>query len=1436
MPIDVEKELARLHRTKADMDAIIHSIKKLDLQPTNRALIKTPHKDSRKIIKRSDLRMAAILDDFSHNCFEQECKVINLGIGNWKAEIDDLIPDILFIESAWDGKNGDWHKKVSVESEDVTKLISHCRSKSIPIVFWNKEDPIHYEKFLWIAKKADWIFTTDIDCIGRYKLDTGIKNVSLMPFAASPYYHNPVEKYERSSCAVFAGAYYPNFKDRIVDTEKLLSIASETVGLDIWDRNYKKADSENRFPDKYTSFIRGGLDHKDMDKAYRGYKYGLSVSTIKNSQTMFARRVFEQLASNTPTISTYNRAIHNIFGDLVVSSDDENLLRGSMEKLRSDERFYRHYRLLGLRKVLTEHTYGNRLECLIERVLKTKVAENKKRLSLVAFIDNNKEWQNIEISISDFRENHCHKYIVYSRDVDERLLATRIPNIKFIPLESAGDKRISNFVKDEYLGIIDGQNYYGPHYFADLVLALSFVDATGIGKASEYVSDGKDISLHKDGNQYRFVDSLRYDASIIKTDVVSVLTLKQLKEKIIDEEIKGVTCFSIDEFNFVRNVSVGNPFPMDVEDIESGITAEELQRKGDEILVIDEATERRIIDNELHNFLRGFGNFDNRSVKWTDSVRSRDISSSLNPEEHSYSKFRAPIPKKDFLLVDKLFSRMDASRKGALDISLAFVCLDAKKVKLESLFVRPGRPLDAKLPDGCEFVWPWIRASNSGEASIEGISIGGTPRKIFSWIKSGEYLLITNIYPSYGDLYKNQFVHKRVLAYKDNGLKMDVFKFSYKEEGFSEYEGVQIISGQKYLLDGILKASDYKGILVHFLQPEVWDVIKEYRDICDITIWVHGFEIQPWQKRVCNYTDDEALEKAQLDSDTRMAFWRKVFVESGDRVKFVFISNYLLTEALSDVGVQKRPEFHVVNNFIDTDRFSYETKDPNQRKKILSIRPYATPIYANDLTVKCILELSKRQFFEQLEFLLIGDGALFESVLEPLKDFKNVRLDKRFLTADEISALHKNYGVFLVPTRMDSQGVSRDEAMSSGLVPITNRVAAIPEFVDDTSGMIAEAEDYVGMANLIQRLYDEPELFLKLSEGASSNVRKSRGKIQTIEKEIEIFGSETPKKFNLDAADPDISVVVTAYNIEDYIGVCLDSIVSQTTDNIEILVIESSSDDRTGEIVDDYGSRFPRRVKVIHTPRRGQGAARNLGIETARGRYIGFVDGDDFVEKNMFQEMFETANKESADIVVCDYCFLYPEGKTKHIDSLGDRGFKDIRSNLLMSGTTACWNKLFKKELIKDRKFEEDISAEDFRFVVTSIIDAEKISHLNKNLYNYRQRTDSTLGSLKQFGERNFELFQAYERTLEYVKNTHGEVIDALLDRMVINAFNWRVDDIHNIEDPVIRATYMRRWGDELNRIIPGWQNRSPVKKWISNHSDGERIVDSYANGLKSRD
>jgi glycosyltransferase involved in cell wall biosynthesis len=364
-------------------------------------------------------------------------------------------------------------------------------------------------------------------------------------------------------------------------------------------------------------------------------------------------------------------------------------------------------------------------------------------------------------------------------------------------------------------------------------------------------------------------------------------------------------------------------------------------------------------------------------------------------------------------------------------------------------------------------------------------------------------LVLSNQYPSYDNLYRNAFVHRRVVGYTQEGLDVDVF--CLRNGGaleYREFENVDVTVGPPVQLQAKLARRGYAGVLVHFLDPAMWEVLRDVLDHTQITVWVHGSEVQPWYRRDFNYRDEAERDQAKVLSEVRMAFWRDVLASPHPNLHLVFVSQYFAEEVMEDVGIRLRPDqYSVIHNFIDTDLFAFHPKPADQRFRVLSIRPYASRKYANDLSVEAVLQLSRQPAFERFEFRFIGDGPLFDETLAPIAHLPNVVIERRFLSQGEIAQLHREYGVFLCPTRMDSQGVSRDEAMSSGLVPVTNAVTAIPEFVDTSCGILAPGEDARAMADGIQALASDPALFLRMAAAAAGRARAQCGYAATIRRE-----------------------------------------------------------------------------------------------------------------------------------------------------------------------------------------------------------------------------------------------------------------------------------------------------------------------------------------------
>ena len=238
--------------------------------------------------------------------------------------------------------------------------------------------------------------------------------------------------------------------------------------------------------------------------------------------------------------------------------------------------------------------------------------------------------------------------------------------------------------------------------------------------------------------------------------------------------------------------------------------------------------------------------------------------------------------------------------------------------------------------------------------------------------------------------------------------------------------------------------------------------------------------------------------------NTRQLLFLNHFIRNNKNHEFVFVSEWMKDILENDSHTKgKIKKYTIIPNVIDNTIFDYNKKKETDRLNILSIRPYASKKYANDLSVETILKLSQKDYFNKLHFTFYGDGKLFDKTLAPIKDFSNVSINKRFLKQDEISKLHKQNGVMLIPTRQDAQGVSMCEAMSSGLVVITSDNTAIPEYMNNKAGYLCKnVED---MVNAVEDIYNNPKSFLKKSEYASEFINGLCAPEIVIKKELDII-------------------------------------------------------------------------------------------------------------------------------------------------------------------------------------------------------------------------------------------------------------------------------------------------------------------------------------------
>ena len=209
---------------------------------------------------------------------------------------------------------------------------------------------------------------------------------------------------------------------------------------------------------------------------------------------------------------------------------------------------------------------------------------------------------------------------------------------------------------------------------------------------------------------------------------------------------------------------------------------------------------------------------------------------------------------------------------------------------------------------------------------------------------------------------------------------------------------------------------------------------------------------------------------------------------------------------------------------------------------------------------------------------------------------------------------------------------------------------------------------------------------------------------------------------------PLVSIIVPVYKAEKTILRCVSSLVQQTYTNIEIILVENGSPDKSGEICDAFTDK---RIRVIHTLNNGVSKARNDGLEESNGEFIAFCDSDDYYSKNHIEKSLKSALKYNSDIVISGY---YVKSKDKITESRMKKSKNLTKNEILNSIITnnyimgSCWNKLFKKSAIGDKRFPNDLTIlEDTYFLLEVLQNTSKIRYINECLYFYCDNANSAV-------------------------------------------------------------------------------------------------------------
>lgn len=422
-----------------------------------------------------------ILDAFSSDCFKPEFRMVPVSPADYRQAFDYYSPKLVLVESAWQGNDGHWtHQLVGSKGPrpQFLKFLSTARDYGIPIVFWNKEDPPHYEDFLPVARQADLVLTTAGELVNSYVSEVGHGNVSVLPFAAQPEIHHPFGSNKRDREICFAGQYFAHkYPERRLQMEYLFPSAS-LYDFSIFSRELGN-DPNYAFPAPYDAFVQGSVPYSEMVALYRKFKIFLNVNSVVSSSTMCARRIFEITAAGGVVVSAPSAAISRFFNENeVFTPGDPDEAGAVFASLLEDEAKRAAAAHLSWRRTLSEHTYRHRVDTILALLGESRDVRQARRLILIdprgstdlSIHETVLQTRNLlrsddYLKVVDFGDKSVR---LSAEDRNLAVSASAIPNLQF-----------------EQVIVVSASGYFSDQAFGDLFLALhSYPNRGAIAKTA----------------------------------------------------------------------------------------------------------------------------------------------------------------------------------------------------------------------------------------------------------------------------------------------------------------------------------------------------------------------------------------------------------------------------------------------------------------------------------------------------------------------------------------------------------------------------------------------------------------------------------------------------------------------------------------------------------------------------------------------------------------------------------------------------------------------------------------------------------------------------------------------------------------------------------------------------------------------------------------
>ncbi|WP_193105883.1 glycosyltransferase [Brachybacterium sp. FME24] len=534
------------------------------------------------------VRVAVILDDFSMLAWSHEFETVAVTPQRWREQLAEAPVDLLLVESAWHGNKDAWQYQLTgskAPTEPLRDLVAHCREAGIPTVFWNKEDPPHFEDFLPTAKLFDQVFTTDVTLLPRYREELGHDRIEVLPFAAQSAVHNPIRPKHghQARDVAFAGMYFAHkFPERREQMDMLLGGALDVSpkmdkGLEIFSR-FLGDDERYQFPGALADRVVGSLSYDRMLTAYKAYKVFLNVNSVTTSPSMCARRIFEISASGTPVVTAPSPAIGEFFSEdeVPVVAEREDAAHVVRALVRSPELRDRTVHL-AQRRIWHEHTYTHRARQVLDAVdLGGKAGKaglpggaGLPTVSIMAATNRPEQLDHLVSQVAQQAGVERQLLLIthgFESSTETALRAREQGIENVVVLEAPNSWSLGACLNaavqradGEVLSKMDDDDLYGEFYLHDLLRAREFSAADVVGKHAHYMHlAGADATLLRfPWMEHRFTDRIMGPTITGGRDVFTAHPFADVSRGEDTGFLESVTAaggriYSADRFNFTQ--------------------------------------------------------------------------------------------------------------------------------------------------------------------------------------------------------------------------------------------------------------------------------------------------------------------------------------------------------------------------------------------------------------------------------------------------------------------------------------------------------------------------------------------------------------------------------------------------------------------------------------------------------------------------------------------------------------------------------------------------------------------------------------------------------------------------------------------------------------------------------------------------------------------